>query len=252
MAVVLFVNVNVIGWKSAKGEEAQRISFITSRGESIENAKILRVDPDGISVMHAHGISKIPVEELPDDLQARFRLNASRAAQFRAQQSAAIRARDERVRTVVAQQQEEQRVLDAERAAERAERNLADEEAKKKRANYAWHPGGGEIIGSVLLVEDGMVLIQIANRVGNAGKCVCRLSDLPALERERALWIGERLTIAERRQGERVLADQLHYLDARAMRIERSHEQAQRAIAEQEFRGAVRQGVEDAIRHMVW
>ncbi len=243
IALVVIVARPVIG----QGEEEQRLSFVTSRGETFEKAKILRVEPDGISVLHSCGISKIPIEELPEELRERFQMDSSHAAQFRLRQAAAIRASEERIRKAVAEQQEEQRALDAQKDAKRTQRDLSAEELKKKRANYAWHPGGQEVVGRILLVQDGMVLIQLPNREGGRGRHLCSLDELPSSEQSRAAWIGERMTEAERRRGERALSEQLKYIDHWERAFARSAAQARDREAS-EARAGVRRAVEEGVQ----
>lgn len=179
---------------SVLGEEEERISFVTTVGESIENAKIMRVEPDGVSFMHSRGITKIPLEQLPDELKSRFGLNSGTAARYRAAQAAAMRARAEQARILREQQlQEEQRYAEDK------------ENARKRQANYVWHIRSRQFTGRLLLLDGNNVLLQEQNHTGRFGLYMFSLLDLPPSERELAKWIAKGQTQAERKVGELAL-----------------------------------------------
>ena len=56
------------------------------------------MEPDGVSLVSSTGISKIPFEELPEELRRQFGMNSSQASQYRSQTAAAIRAREDHLR----------------------------------------------------------------------------------------------------------------------------------------------------------
>src|SRR5215831_2506361 len=64
--------------------------FKTINGKEFKNAKVSRVEPDGIVLITSSGISKVYFVELPKDIQERFHYNATQAAQFTAATQAAI------------------------------------------------------------------------------------------------------------------------------------------------------------------
>lgn len=188
-----------------EGAEELRLTFVTARGEKFENAKVLRVEPDGISLLCASGITKVFFEDLPEEVRERFGMTAERASQYRARVSEAIQAREERMRILDEQRTAEQQALDRQRAAERAKQAKADEDTKKRHAVYTWHFNGMSARGQVLLVQDDHVLIRKPGSVGKDGTWCIHLSLLPSSERALALWIGERMTPEERRSGEHAL-----------------------------------------------
>lgn len=59
--------------------------IILVNGSVLKNAKITRVEPDGLRVMHADGISKVPHESLPAELKAKYNFDGSKADSFRKQ-----------------------------------------------------------------------------------------------------------------------------------------------------------------------
>src|SRR5436309_5564637 len=59
--------------------------FKTIDGTEYKNAKVSRVEPDGIVLLTKSGISKVYFTELPKDVQERFHYDAQEAAQFTSQ-----------------------------------------------------------------------------------------------------------------------------------------------------------------------
>jgi len=66
--------------------------FKTIQGKEYKDAKVTRVEPDGIVVKNKSGISKVYFVELPEDVQRRFNYGPQRATAFSAQQAAAYSA----------------------------------------------------------------------------------------------------------------------------------------------------------------
>src|SRR5207302_10503160 len=56
--------------------------FKTIDGKEYKNAKVSRVEPDGIVLITSSGISKIYFTELPKEVQERFHYDAQKAAEF--------------------------------------------------------------------------------------------------------------------------------------------------------------------------
>jgi hypothetical protein len=54
-------------------------------GKEYKNAKISRVEPDGLVLMTKSGISKVYFAELPKEVQERFNYNPQKSAEFTAQ-----------------------------------------------------------------------------------------------------------------------------------------------------------------------
>jgi len=59
--------------------------FKTIDGKEYKNAKVSRVEPDGIVLMTNSGVSKIYFTELPKEVQERFHYDAQKAAEFTSQ-----------------------------------------------------------------------------------------------------------------------------------------------------------------------
>jgi hypothetical protein len=75
-------------------------------GKEYKNAKVNRVEPDGIVITHSFGILKIPFTELPKDVQERFHYDAAKieggSAGAIEEQSAAERERAEKEKNAAA------------------------------------------------------------------------------------------------------------------------------------------------------
>jgi len=59
--------------------------FKTIDGKEYKNAKVSRVEPDGIVLITSSGISKVYFTELPKEVQERFHYDAQKAAEFTSQ-----------------------------------------------------------------------------------------------------------------------------------------------------------------------
>jgi DNA segregation ATPase FtsK/SpoIIIE-like protein len=62
--------------------------FKTTDGKEYKNAKVSRVEPDGIVISSKSGISKVYFTELPKEVQQRFNYDAEKAAAYSAEQTA--------------------------------------------------------------------------------------------------------------------------------------------------------------------
>lgn len=151
------------------------VSFVTVGGETIDNARLTRVEPDGLSVMIPTGIVKIPVEQLPDDLRTRFRMTSESADRYR------------------------------KRNAELFAKAVGDETGKKARESYTWHAAKCAVAGRLLCVKDGWVVVGEGNWPVYGNAKLIRFVDLPTAEQQRATWIMERLLPEEIRTGEEYL-----------------------------------------------
>src|SRR5438876_8277302 len=102
--------------------------FKTIDGREYKNAKVSRVEPDGIMLITKSGISKVYFTELPKEVQERFHYDAAKAAVYSAQQVATQEA--------FRNQQEELR----QRLAEESHKN----QQNKLRARAAFVPNRGQ------------------------------------------------------------------------------------------------------------
>ena len=60
--------------------------FKTTDGKEYKNAKVSRVEPDGIVITFSGGIVKLPFTELPEDVQKKYGYNSSAAAEYSAEE----------------------------------------------------------------------------------------------------------------------------------------------------------------------
>ncbi len=82
-------------------------------GKEYKNAKVSRVEPDGIVLITSSGISKVYFTELPKDVQERFHYNAAKGAAYSAQHAAtqdAFRKQQEELRGRLAEENSKQRI----------------------------------------------------------------------------------------------------------------------------------------------
>ena len=60
--------------------------FKTVDGKEYKNAKVSRVEPDGIAISFSGGIVKLPFVELPADVQKKYGYDSKSAQEFQQQQ----------------------------------------------------------------------------------------------------------------------------------------------------------------------
>ena len=207
----------LLAWSGAAWAQEERISFVSTMGEAFENAKLVRVEPDGIAISHSRGITKVPLEQLPEEVRARFNLDGAHAARYRAQQAEAARARAEQARLLRERQAQEARL-----AAD------AKEVEARKHADYTWHAKGEAFTGRFLLADGGLCLFQLQKKPGPAGIVGFPLSDFPPSERERIAWIAQRLTPPEREIGEAALYEYERRCAAKAAAQAKADEKARK------------------------
>jgi hypothetical protein len=91
--------------------------FKTLNGKEYKNAAVTRVEPDGIVVKTKSGISKLYFTELPRDVQERFAYNPQKAADYSAQQGAALEQARKQQDEILRQEAEGNNKMLAERRA---------------------------------------------------------------------------------------------------------------------------------------
>jgi hypothetical protein len=85
-------------------------------GTQYHDAKLSKIEPSAIKIIHANGVARIPLEFLPEEVRAWFPYDEKKAAEHRLQ----LDAEERTARRLIAE--EKAKVLDAERAlARRAE-----------------------------------------------------------------------------------------------------------------------------------
>lgn len=106
---------------SVSSQATDQVDITLRSGEVYRKCKVTRVEPDGITVMHAKGIAKLPFVSLPDEYQTKYNFdpaNATAYAKATAKQHAQAWAR----------QQEEQQRQQAE-ASQREQHDKAMKQA---------------------------------------------------------------------------------------------------------------------------
>jgi hypothetical protein len=103
--------------------------FKTTNGKEYKDAKVTRVEPDGIMLLTKSGISKVYFNELPKELQDRFHYQPEQAAAYSGQQNAALEA---------TQKQQEEAMRQTAEAAEKQRQSAgAQQAAQSLQARYA-------------------------------------------------------------------------------------------------------------------
>ena len=119
LAIIAMLSVSV-----ALGDDIK-----TTNGKEYKDAKVTRVERDGIVLLTKSGISKVYFNELPKELQDRFHYQPEQAAAYSAQQNAALAATQK--------QQDEAMRQTAEAAAKQRQSAGAQQAAQSLQAHYA-------------------------------------------------------------------------------------------------------------------
>jgi hypothetical protein len=118
--------------------------FKTIDGKEYKNARVSRVEPDGIVLVTKLGVSKVYFTELPKEIQERFHYDEQQAAQFTSQtveQNRLAQERkveeDEKRAEEVAKRKAEQEVLRQQRDAEMRQQQREAEQQPQQRIQRA-------------------------------------------------------------------------------------------------------------------
>lgn len=66
-----------------------RFPFLqTKDGKEYAGVKVTAVEPDGVKIAHQAGVARIPLEKLPDEVQALFNFDPAKVAEYRANKAA--------------------------------------------------------------------------------------------------------------------------------------------------------------------
>jgi TolA-binding protein len=127
-------------WAVLSASLALAEDFKTIDGKEYKNAKVSRVEPDGIVLLTKSGISKVYFTELPKEVQERFHYDAPQAAQFTSQTVEQNRLAQERKieedakrAEEVAKRKAEQEVLRQQRDAEMRRQQREAEQQRQRR-----------------------------------------------------------------------------------------------------------------------
>lgn len=75
-------------------EDEKLAELVTLDGKTYQGVTIRKVEPDGLSILHAAGTAKVPFEKLPEELQEKYGYDATAAAEHRKQAAEAQRKQD--------------------------------------------------------------------------------------------------------------------------------------------------------------
>jgi hypothetical protein len=107
-------------------QQTDRVDITLRSGETYQNCKVTKTEPDGITVMHSKGIAKLPFSNLPEDYQKKYNYDPEKATAY-AQAMAKQRAQ-----TLARQQNESQHKRDSEEARQSGEKTEVTDEARKQ------------------------------------------------------------------------------------------------------------------------
>lgn len=105
-------------------------TLTTVDGQTFRKAVISAVAPDGLVIMHEVGVATVKFTELPDDIRRQYGFDPARAEAFEQAAAAAAARRELEARRFYADQQ--QKLAEAD-AAQQAEKEDKDEQARKAR-----------------------------------------------------------------------------------------------------------------------
>lgn len=115
---------------------ADKTNIVLRSGESVTNASITRVEPDGITLMYGPHIRKCAFTELSDDVQQQFGYNPTNAAAYADKTARKLQAnarRDAEARQAQADEAAEKERA-AKAAAVEAKKSPADKRAEQETA----------------------------------------------------------------------------------------------------------------------
>jgi hypothetical protein len=85
MTRFLIVPMLMLAARAWAGDVLPVLTTVNAAGTPVElrDVRIVKVEVDGVRVMHSSGTAKVPFERLPDDLQLKYGVDASKAYQHR-------------------------------------------------------------------------------------------------------------------------------------------------------------------------
>jgi hypothetical protein len=124
--------------------------FKTTDGKEYENAKVNRVESDGIVITHSSGVAKIPFTELPKDVQQRLGYDA---AKIEAERGGARAAEEKRIED---QKAVRERAQKGQSATANLAKSVEEFEAAEKRATESYKSSPrGTLSGQVFVATKG-------------------------------------------------------------------------------------------------
>jgi hypothetical protein len=110
-ALLLAVTVAAHAQQAAKVAPTQAADLTTLSGRTYKQARVMRVEPDGINYMFAGGIVKIPFTDLPEAVRKLYGYDPKQAAAFSEADAEAQRAASEGVQAAYAQKRAQDRAV---------------------------------------------------------------------------------------------------------------------------------------------
>lgn len=80
--MLVFILTGLTLLRAADGDNQKPFNLTTLAGESYQNCRIVKSTPEGITILHDRGTTRIPFEKLNDDWKKRFDYNPEKAAAY--------------------------------------------------------------------------------------------------------------------------------------------------------------------------
>lgn len=156
--------------ESTKPNHPLNRTLVTLDGENYTNATLKRVDPDGLIISYADGVTKLKFKNLSTDLQTKYGYDPEKAASFRTQLQADAAARQE---GAIAQAKEkEKQWRDNESENQRREEEAAENAAAMNQPPL--HIKVNQVVKNGVLadlMETGSVGSSMSRIGGGGGVC---------------------------------------------------------------------------------
>jgi hypothetical protein len=93
--LVLFLS-TAAGLRVLGSEDKPSFDLTTLRGESFQHCRIIKATPEGITIAHDNGVSKISFENLNDEWKKLFHYSSEKASAFQKEEAARLASAEEK------------------------------------------------------------------------------------------------------------------------------------------------------------
>jgi hypothetical protein len=127
--LLAFILLNVVNPSVSGGDEQPPFELTTLLGETFQHCRILKATPEGITVSHDNGVSKIPFDNLNDEWKKKFHYSPEKARAFQKEEAARRAMAEEKERQLRREYEKNQQKLLGEQSAAESLRLRKIEEA---------------------------------------------------------------------------------------------------------------------------
>ncbi len=111
--LLAFILLNALNPGVSGGDEQKPFELTTLLGETFQHCRILKATPEGITVSHDNGVSKILFENLSDDWKKKFHYSPEKASAFQKEEAARRAMAEEKGRQLRREYEKNQQELSA-------------------------------------------------------------------------------------------------------------------------------------------